>query len=123
MRRIRLGFDRTFRSLHVRNYRLYFFGQIVSVSGTWMQSLAQAWLVLHLTGSGIALGTTVALQFVPMLLAGAWGGVIADRFDKRRILIATQSASATLALTLGVLVATARSSCGWCTSWRSCSAW
>ena len=70
-----------------------------------MQGVAQAWLVTSLTTSGIALGTTAALQFTPMLLAGAWGGVIADRFDKRRILIATQTASATLALTLGIVVA------------------
>jgi MFS family permease len=106
MRRVSLVFGRTFRSLHIRNYRFFFFGQIVSVSGTWMQSLAQGWLVLGLTGSGLALGTTAALQFTPMLLAGAWGGVVADRFDKRRILVATQSVSASLALALGVLAAT-----------------
>jgi MFS family permease len=106
MRRVSLVLSRTFVSLSVRNYRLYFFGQIVSVSGTWMQSVAQAWLVLHLTGSGLALGSTAALQFLPMLLAGAWGGVVADRFDKRRILVLTQMVMATLALTLGVLTAT-----------------
>jgi MFS family permease len=106
LRRVRRAVGQTFRSLRVRNYRLYFFGQIVSVSGTWMQSVAQAWLVLQLTGSGVALGGTVALQFLPMLLAGAWGGVIADRFDKRTILIGTQSADAVLALTLAVLTAT-----------------
>ncbi len=103
MRRISLALDRTFGSLRIPNYRLYFFGQIVSVSGTWMQSVAQAWLVLKLTGSGLALGSITGLQFVPMLLGGAWGGVIADRFDKRRILVATQTAMAALALTLGVL--------------------
>jgi MFS family permease len=91
--------------LEVRNYRFYFVGQIVSVSGTWMQGVAQAWLVTTLTNSSIALGATAALQFTPMLLAGAWGGVVADRFDKRRILIATQTASALLALTLGIVVA------------------
>src|SRR5262249_54918487 len=106
VRRISLALDRTFGSLRIRNYRLYFFGQIVSISGTWMQSVAQAWLVLKLTGSGLALGSITGLQFVPMLLAGAWGGVIADRFDKRRILVATQSVMAALALTLGVLALT-----------------
>src|SRR5205814_1854264 len=79
---------RTFRSLRVRNYRLYFFGQIVSLTGTWMQSVAQAWLVLSLTGSGLALGLTAGLQFGPILFGGPWGGVMADRSDKREVLIA-----------------------------------
>jgi MFS family permease len=96
-------FERTFRSLRTRNYRLYFFGQIVSLTGTWMQSVGQAWLVLELTGSGLALGGTVALQFTPILLAGPWGGVIADRVDKRRLIVWTQAAAAALALTLGLL--------------------
>jgi MFS family permease len=103
---LRLAVSRTFRSLKVRNYRLYFLGQIVSMSGTWMQSVAQAWLVLELTGSGVALGTVTALQFLPTLLLGPWGGLIADRVDKRRLLIWTQTASALLALALGVLVVT-----------------
>jgi MFS family permease len=106
LRRVSLAFGRTFGSLRVRNYRLYFFGQIVSVSGTWMQSVAQAWLVLKLTGSGVALGAVTGLQFVPMLFAGAWGGVIADRLDKRKVLVATQSLMATLALVLGILTLT-----------------
>jgi MFS family permease len=93
-------FERTFRSLRTRNYRLYFFGQIVSLTGTWMQSVGQAWLVLELTGSGLALGGTVALQFTPIL---PWGGVIADRVDKRRLIVWTQAAAAALALTLGLL--------------------
>jgi MFS family permease len=95
--------ERTFRSLRTRNYRLYFFGQIVSLTGTWMQSVGQAWLVLELTGSGVALGATAALQFAPILLAGPWGGVIADRVDKRRLIVWTQAAAAALALTLGLL--------------------
>lgn len=102
-RRIGRTGARTFVSLRVRNYRLYFFGQIVSLTGTWMQSVAQAWLVLQITGSGVALGTTAALQFAPILVAGPWGGVIADRVDKRRLVIWTQAAAATLALTLGML--------------------
>ena len=97
---------RTFRSLRVRNYRLYFLGQVVSLTGTWMQSVAQSWLVLRLTGSGVALGITTALQFGPMLVGGPWGGVLADRSNKRKVLIATQSAAALIALTLGLLVVT-----------------
>jgi MFS family permease len=96
----------TFASLHNRNYRLYFVGQIVSVSGTWMQRLAQAWLILRLThGNGVALGVESGLQFLPVLLFGAWGGVIADRFDKRRLLYATQVVAGLLALGLGLVVA------------------
>jgi len=96
---------RTFRSLHIRNYRLFFFGQLVSVSGTWMQTVAQSWLVLSLTGSGVALGVTVALQFLPMLLFGLWGGLLADRSDKRKLLIGTQVAGGLLAVILFALVA------------------
>jgi MFS family permease len=95
----------TFRAMSVRNYRLYFLGQLISTSGTWMQSIAQAWLVFQLTGSGVALGVTTALQFTPMLLAGAWGGVVADRVEKRRMLIGTQAASGLLALVLGAVTA------------------
>lgn len=105
MTRVRRATRQTFRSMEVRNFRLYFIGQIVSATGTWMQSIAQAWLVLQLTGSGVALGVTVALQFAPMLLAGAWSGVLADRVDKRRLLIATQSAAGALALILGIITA------------------
>ena len=96
----------TFSSLKNRNYRLYFIGQIISVSGTWMQRLAQAWLILRLThNNGFALGIESGLQFLPVLLFGAWGGVIADRFDKRRILYLTQILALLLALGLGVIVA------------------
>ena len=95
---------RMFSSLRVRNYRLYFAGQLVSLSGTWMQSVAQAWLVLDLTGSGTALGLVLALQFLPVLIFGPLGGVLADRFDKRRLLLVTQVAAALLATTLGLLV-------------------
>ncbi len=96
----------TFSSLRNRNYRLYFIGQIISVSGTWMQRLAQAWLILKLThNNGFALGVESGLQFLPLLLFGAWGGVIADRFDKRRLLYLTQIAAGLLALGLGLIVA------------------
>jgi MFS family permease len=96
----------TFSSLYVRNYRLYYIGQIISTSGTFMQSVAQAWLVLEITHSGTALGIAIALQYLPILILGPYGGVIADRFSKRKILYFTQSISGVLALILGVLVAT-----------------
>jgi MFS family permease len=95
-----------FRSLHVRNYRLYASGQLVSLTGTWMQRVAQDWLVLELTNSGTALGIVTALQFGPALLLGLWGGVLADRYNKRRLLFATQSGLALIALLLGVLTLT-----------------
>ena len=95
----------TFKSLKVRNYRLFFIGQAISLSGTWMQGVAQAWLVLKLTNSGYALGGVVALQFLPVLLIAPYGGVLADRFSKRRLLFATQATAAALALTMGTLVA------------------
>jgi MFS family permease len=109
MTRVRRVAGATFRSLHVRNYRLYFSAQLVSVSGTWMQTVAQAFLVLRLAPparAGIDLGFVTALQFVPMLLFGAWGGLVADRLDKRRLLYATQTAAGLLALVLAVLTAT-----------------
>jgi MFS family permease len=96
----------TFSSLHVRNYRLYYIGQIISTSGTFMQAVAQAWLVLKLTNSGSALGLVTALQYLPILVLGPFGGIITDRISKRKILYFTQSISGILALILGVLVAT-----------------
>jgi MFS family permease len=93
----------TFSSLEVRNYRLYFSAQLVSLTGTWMQSVAQMWLVLHLTGSGFAVGITAALQFTPMLLFGTYGGLLADRADKRRLLMTTQATVGVLALVLATI--------------------
>jgi MFS family permease len=95
---------RSFDSLFVPNYRRYFSGQIVSVSGNWMQMVAEVWLMLSLTGSGVAVGMTTALQFLPILLFGAWGGVLADRFDKRRLLMVTQALMALPALALFAIV-------------------
>ena len=93
-----------FRSLRNRNFRLYAAGQVVSNTGTWMQRVAQDWLVLDLAhGSGTALGITTGLQFLPMLLFGLWGGVIADRYPKRRVLMLTQVSMGVLALILGLL--------------------
>ena len=109
MTRVRLAGQRTFHSLRVRNYRLFFFSQLISLSGTWMQTTAQSWLVLDLTGqksAGFALGLMMALQFLPMLLFGVWGGLVADRLDKRRTLIWTQSAAAALAVALWLIVLT-----------------
>jgi MFS family permease len=100
----RLG--KPFHSLSVPNYRRYFAGQIVSLSGNWMQTVGELWLVLSLTGSALAVGITTALQFTPMLLFGAWGGLIADRLDKRRLLIFTQTAMALPAITLWLLAST-----------------
>ena len=91
---------RSFDSLAVPNYRRYFAGQVVSLSGNWMQTVAEIWLVLGLTGSGFAVGMTTALQFLPMLLFGAWGGLLADRLAKRRLLVLTQAAMAVPALLL-----------------------
>jgi len=99
-------FQETFSSLHVRNYRLYYLGQIISTSGTFMQQVAQVWLVLKLTNSGPALGLATALQYLPILFLGPYGGVIADRISKRKILYFTQSISGVLALILGTLVVT-----------------
>jgi MFS family permease len=91
---------RTFSSLAVPNYRRYFAGQVVSISGNWMQIVAEMWLVVQLTGSGVSVGLTAALQFLPMLLFGAWGGLLADRTSRRRLLMATQALMALPALAL-----------------------
>jgi MFS family permease len=93
----------TFRSLRNRNYRLFAAGQVVSNTGTWMQRIAQDWLVLSITHSGTALGLVTALQFLPILLFSVWGGVLADRFPKRTMLMITQTGMGVLAAILGLL--------------------
>ncbi len=100
----RLWRSRTLRSLRSRNYRLFFAGHAVSVVGTWMQRVAQDWLVLQLTDSAVAVGVATALQFVPVMLFGLWGGVVVDRMDRRRLIMWTQAASALLAAVLAVVV-------------------
>nr|WP_190220215.1 MFS transporter [Streptomyces griseosporeus] len=95
-----------FSSLKIRNYRLFFLGQVVSNTGTWMQRIAQDWLVLSLTGSATAVGFTTALQFLPMLLFGLYGGVLVDRLPKRRTLLFTQSSMAVTGLALAALTLT-----------------
>jgi MFS family permease len=82
---------RSFASLRIPNYRRFFEGQLVSISGNWMQTVAELWLILSLTGSGVAVGATTALQFLPMLVFGAFGGLLADRIAKRRLLMVTQT--------------------------------
>ena len=82
---------RSFDSLSVPNFRRYFKGQVVSLSGNWMQTVAEVWLILSLTGSGFAVGIATALQFLPIMLFGAWGGSLADRFAKRDLLMVTQA--------------------------------
>jgi MFS family permease len=108
MSRVGESLDRTFSSLHQRNFRLYVTGQLVSASGTWINATATAWLVLELSRSGIALGLNTALLFAPILLIGPVGGVLADRFDKRKILLATQSCFAAISFCLWALISSGR---------------
>ena len=97
-----------FAAFAVPNFRLYFVGQAVSLSGTWMQGVAQAWLVLELTGSAAMVGAVVAIQTLPVLLVGPFGGVIADRADKRTLLVMLQLLMGLLALILAVLTLSGR---------------
>ncbi len=104
--RLRHGVTRGFSSLHVRNYRLFISGQVISVTGTWMQTTAQAWLVLQLTNSPFDVGLVSTLQFLPVTLFSLFGGVIADRVPKRAAIVVTQSAAMIQAFVFGFLVAT-----------------
>jgi MFS family permease len=110
LRRVTAGLSeacrRIGRSLGERDYRLFFTGHSLSIVGTWMQRVGQDWLVLQLSESGVVLGVVTAMQFVPTLRAGMVGGVVVDRSDRRTVLLWTQSASALLALTLGLLTVT-----------------
>lgn len=98
--------SRGFAALHHRNYKLFWWGQLISLIGTWMQSTAQAWLVLQLTGSAADLGIVTALQSLPVLGGGLFGGVVADWMPKRRLIVITQTSQLLLALALGILVST-----------------
>jgi MFS family permease len=98
--------QRTFGSLRTRNYRLFFFGQLVSYVGEWMQIMAEAWLLLTLTHNGAAVGGAFAVRFAPVLLFGLWGGLLSDRFDRRTLLVITQSLAGVLAIALWLLVLT-----------------
>jgi MFS family permease len=99
-------FSRSLRALKNRNFRVFFVGEVISTVGSWMQMLAQGWLVLELTGSGRALGVTLALQTLPILVIGAWGGVLADRVDNRRLLVVPALLGKAQAIALGVMEAT-----------------
>ena len=102
----------TFASFRHRNYRLFFLGQTISLVGSWMQAVAQGWLVLLLTDAAFMLGLAGAMNTLPLLLFSFWGGVVADQGDKRRLLLATNTAGLCLALTLGLLVWTETVSVG-----------
>ncbi len=106
MNRLQAQFGRTFSALKVPNFRLFFYGQSISLVGTWMQTVAQSWLVYSLTHSSTALGAVVAIQTLPVLLLGPYAGVIADRVDKRRLMVVLQSLMGIQALVLGVLAIT-----------------
>jgi len=105
-RRKRSRLPRGLAAFRHRNYRLFYSGQLISVTGTWMQTLAQSWLVLSLTSSAFLLGLVSVFQFAPMLVLGLFAGVVADRVPKRRLLVATQAISAVLAGTLAILTFT-----------------
>ncbi len=94
------------RALRHRNFRLFWTGQLISLIGTWMQSVAQAWLVLTMTNDPFMLGVVAAAQFLPVMVFGLFGGIVADSLPKRRTLIATQSIAMSLAFILAALTAT-----------------
>jgi MFS family permease len=100
------GFLAGFKALRVRNYRLYWVGQLISLTGTWMQTTAQGWLVLQLTNSPLAIGLVTTMQFLPSLLLSLFGGAVADRLPKYRLIVGTQAASLVQAVIFTALVAT-----------------
>jgi MFS family permease len=106
MHSLRAAIRRIFGSLDTYNYRLFFTGELISHTGSWMQNMAEAWLVLTLTHSGAAVGATFAFRFLPVLLFGLWGGAIVDRYDRRTVLLVTQSLAAVLAVALWLIVLT-----------------
>ena len=97
-----------FRALRHRNYQLFFSGQLISLIGTWMQTVAESWLVYRLTGSAALLGVTAFCSQIAVFLLAPIGGIVADRYAKRRVLVATQSTSMVLALILGALTFSGR---------------
>ncbi len=103
-----LSLNNTFRALRHRNFQLFFSGQLISLTGTWMQSVAQAWLVYRMTGSALLLGSVGFIGQIPIFLVSPLGGIVADRYDRRRVVIATQVASMALAVTLAALTLTHR---------------
>jgi MFS family permease len=99
-----VSFRKTFSALKHRNFRLFFFGQLISFTGTWMTTTAQGWLVYQLTGSKALLGVVAAAASAPMLVFATWGGWIADRYPKRSVIVATQTCSMVLSLAMAALV-------------------
>lgn len=97
---------KTFQAFQYYNYRLFWFGQLISLTGSWMQTTGQAWLVLRLTNSPFAVGLVTALQTLPILLLSLFGGVFADRVPKRQFLVVTQIVAGLQALVLALLVST-----------------
>lgn len=116
----RVSLPRTFTALRHRNFRLFFFGQLVSLIGTWMQNTAQGWLVYQLTGSKVLLGAVAAVGSLPLLLFGIWGGSVADRYPKRSVLLITQAGMMLPAFALAALTAFHRVQ-PW--HWRPASVW
>ena len=104
--------NRTFRALRHRNYRLYFIGQLISLTGSWVQTTALTWLAWDRTDKALWAGLVVAAQVLPALLLGPWGGALADRLPKRPLIMATQAGFLFQALALAAVVA-----CGWLTPW------
>jgi len=104
--RLKLEAGTTFRSLRNRNFRLFFTGQFISQTGTWFEMIGITWLMLQLTGSGVALGMVTVARFGPLLILGPWGGVLSDRLDRHRLMLATQACFASLAAVEAVLVVT-----------------
>lgn len=98
------GMRHAFRSLRMRNYQLYAGAQLISITGIWVQVVAENWLVIRLTGSGLALGVTTALQFLPLAFTAPYGGVLVDRMDKRRLLVVTQTCAGLLSAGTGTLI-------------------
>ena len=103
MRSLRVAAAETFASLRYRNFRLFFTGQLISQTGNWLTLVAQTLLVLQLTDSGVALGALAAAQFGPILLLGPWAGLVADRSDKRRLLLIVQSLAMVQSFTMAAL--------------------
>ena len=108
MTRLRVAAGDTFRSLRIRNFRLFFLGQLTSQAGTWVQMVAIIWVVLQRTDDGFALGLVSAAQFLPVLVFGAWGGVIADRVDHHRFMLGTQVAFTVISAAFAGLILTDR---------------
>jgi predicted MFS family arabinose efflux permease len=106
MTRFRLGTRETFRSFEIRNFRLFFTGQLISQVGNWLTLIAQTLLVLQLTGNGFDVGILTACQFAPVLIIGAWAGLVADRSDKRRLLLVVQTIAMMQSFALAALAFT-----------------